>query len=239
LAEVVLPAASFAEADGSYTNLTGRVQAVHAAKRPPGQARDDCWIIAQIARRTSEVMASARGTAKEKPARVWDLVEPAQVWAEISRVLPGYQGSDHGANVGEMGWQPPAAPKVARRAFKRVEAESPPRDPDYPLALAVVRRLYDRGTLLRYSERVQRLVPRALVIVHPEDARRFNLADGDPVSVVSAQGQLELEVRVSNTVVPGVVVAPSNLSDAPLSTLYSEPLNATSTWPLAFVRLVK
>ena len=82
LAEVVLPAASFAETDGSFTNLTGRLQARPAAKRPPGQARPDWWIIAELARRMVD----------DKRQRAWDFSGAGEVLSEISRVVPGYRG---------------------------------------------------------------------------------------------------------------------------------------------------
>jgi NADH-quinone oxidoreductase subunit G len=211
LAEVVLPAASFAESDGSYTNLTGRVQAIHAARRPPGQARPDWWIIVEVARR----MVSG------KRRRGWGFAGAADVLVEISKVLPGYRGVDY-ATMGSDGWQPPAPQTAARRAFVHVESDLPPFDPDYPLTLVTGRLLYDRGTLLRCSGRIQNLVPDAFLMIHPSDAEKLGLAEGDDVSVVSAQGRLGLSVRVRDEIVPGAAFAPLNLSAAPLSVLFAD-----------------
>jgi NADH-quinone oxidoreductase subunit G len=211
MAEVVLPAASFAETDGSFFNLTGRLQAVRAGMRPPGQARPDWWIINELARR----MVDARRR------RCWDFSGPADVLSEIVRVLPGYRGLDSAA-FGETGWQRPAALAATRRSFVRVEFNPTPADPDYPLALISGRLLYDRGTLLRRSLRIQNLVPGAFVLVHPVDAEKLGLADGENVSVVSARGRLGLTVRVGDDIVPGVAFAPLNLSDAPLSVLAAD-----------------
>jgi predicted molibdopterin-dependent oxidoreductase YjgC len=114
-AAVVLPAASFAEADGTFTNLTGRHQAIRAAKRPPGQARPDWSIIADLAGR----MAAARG----KQRNAWDFAGPAGVLDEISKAVPGYQGVDL-ATIGLHGWQPVDQPAATQRAFVRVEPGS-------------------------------------------------------------------------------------------------------------------
>jgi NADH-quinone oxidoreductase subunit G len=245
MAEVVLPTASFAETDGSFTNLTGRVQAIHAAKRPPGQARPDWWIVTELARRmaTSSSMAAVSpptmaGSKGERQLRGWSFAGPASVLAEISRALPGYDGLDHG-KVGDQGWQRPTPPLRARRAFVGndsdsaeyrcrsgvgvcVDPELPSRDPDYPLTLVTGRTLYDRGRWLRCSQQVQKLVPSALVVVHPKDAEKLNVTDGDAVSLVSPQGRLGFTAKVSDEVVPGAVFAPQNLSDAPLSVLYAD-----------------
>jgi predicted molibdopterin-dependent oxidoreductase YjgC len=121
--------------------------------------------------------------------RCWDFSGPNDVLGEIARVLPGYRGLD-GTALGEAGWQRPLAPAAARRSFVHVEPGLSPADPNYPLTLITGRLLYDRGTLLRRSAWIQKLVPEAFVLVHPSDAEKLGLADGDPVSVVSARGRL-------------------------------------------------
>jgi NADH-quinone oxidoreductase chain G len=221
LAEVVLPAASFAESDGCFTNLTGRLQAIRAAIRPPGQARPDWWIITELARRMVD----------DRRQRAWSFASPADVLSEISRALPGYRGVDYAA-MGSEGWQRPVAEKTAphgnlrdvlsARAPVRVEPNPKPPDPDYPLTLVTGQLLYDRGTLLRCSERIQKLVPDAFVMIHPAEAEKLDLADGDQVSVISTHGRLAFALRVSDEVVPGIVFAPLNLSDAPLSVLFAD-----------------
>ena len=220
LAEVVLPEASFAETDGSFINLTGRLQSVRAAMRPPGQARPDWWIIIELARRMVD----------SKQKRAWELSGPTEVLNEISRVLPHWRGVDY-AQVGETGWQQPAPSPATRRTFKLDEVQLPVHNPDYPLTLVTGHQLYDRGTLLRCSERIQNLVPEAFVMVHPSDAKMLGLVDGDEASVVSATGRLALTVRVSEEVLPGVAFAPGNLSTAPLSVLFAD------RWALPQVRI--
>jgi len=222
LAEVVLPVASFAETDGSFINLTGRLQAIRAAKRPPGQARPDWWIIAELGRRMM-------GNSKEK---AWGFSGAADVLSEISKVLPGYRGVTY-TRMGEIGWQRPAAKMASRRAFVHITPQPPPPDPEYPLSLVTGRVLYDRGTLLRRSKPIQDLVTTPYVMVHPSDAKTLDLLDGDDVSVVSAKGRLGLRVRVSSAIVPGVVFVPVNVSDAPLSVLFPD------RWTIPQVQIVK
>jgi NADH-quinone oxidoreductase subunit G len=222
LAEVVLPAASFAETDGSFTNLAGRLQAIRAAMRPPAQAQPDWWIIVEAAKRM----------VQGKRQRAWDFAGPADVLGEIAKALPGYRGVDY-ATMGHMGWQPPAKEAVLRRTFVQVEPDPPPRTPEYPLILFPGRLFYDQGTLLDRSGRIQRLVPDAFVMIHPTDAERLSLVDGDDVSVVSANGRLGLTVKVSREIVPGVAFAPQNLSAAPLSVLFA------NRWTLPRVRIDK
>lgn len=222
MAEVVLPAASFAETGGSFINVTGRIQAIHRAVRPPGQAQPDWWIITQVAARLVD----------SKRQRAWDFSGPADILGEIAKVLPGYRGLD-AARIGGAGWQRPMPEAAVRRSLIRVEKEPSRPDPDYPLILVTGRALYDRGTLLRRTDWIHDLVPEAFVAIHPADAERFGLRDGDDASLVSAVGRLGLSVKVSAEVVPGVAFAPVNLSQAPLSVLFAD------RWTLPRVRISK
>ena len=216
LAEVVLPAASFAEIDGTFTNLTGRIQAIHAAKRPPGQARPDWWIVTQLAQRMVE----------SKRQKSWDFTNAASVFQEIAKVVPSYRGLTF-TILGETGWQSPSVQAKARRHLVRVEPAPSSPDPNYPLTLVIGRLFYDRGTLLRRASRIQNLVPPAYAIIHPDDAKQFSVAHGDPVWLISTQGQLSLTAQVSDEIVPGAVLTPLNVSDPPLGSLLSDPQGLT------------
>jgi predicted molibdopterin-dependent oxidoreductase YjgC len=222
IADVVLPAASPAASDGTLINLTGRVQALRPGLRPPGEALPDWRIVADLARRMVE----------PKQQRNWDFSSAAEVLADMCRVIPGWREVGQAA-MGEDGWQPPASQGPSRRAFVPREQRPPARDAGYPLILCPGRRLYDRGRLLRSAERVQTVVPGAYVVIHPTDARRLDLTDGDEVSIVSPAGEVPASLRVAAEVVPGVALAPLNLSEPPLGALFE----ASDVLPQ--VRLVK
>jgi len=210
-ADVVLPVASFAEGGGSFSNVTGRLQSIRAALRPPGQARPDWSIIGELARRM----------VKGKQQRAWQLTSPDDVLHEISRAIPGLRELDWAA-MGDKGWQRPSPTASTPRAFALVEAEVPAVSAEYPFFLVTGRVLYDRGTLLSHSAKIQNLIPGPFVVVHPADAAKLNLADGDAVTVVAARGQVECMLRIREEVAPGVVFVPQNLGAEPLSVLYTD-----------------
>ncbi len=214
-AEVVLPAASFAEVEGTYTNLTGRIQAVHPALRSPGEAKPDWWILAQAGRRMARLMGEG------KQAKLWDFEGAGGVLAEISRVIPAFRDLNR-ATLSSQGWQREDAPPANRRSFALVAPDAPAADPDYPLVLVAGNLFYDKGTLLSRAERIPNVVPEAFVAVNPADAARLGLADGDQGTVVSREGRLGVAVRVTEDVAPGVAWMPRNLGAAPLSTLLSD-----------------
>lgn len=222
LADVVLPAASAAETEGTMINLTGRVQALQAGLRPPGEARPHWRIVADLALRMVE----------PRLQRNWQFSRPADVLVEMARVIPRWRELDLAAVSGE-GWQPAPPQGPGRRAFIPREQQPLQADGDYPLILCPGRLFYDRGQWLRSAEPIQAVVPPAYVMVHPADARRWDLADGDEVSVVSPAGEVPASLRVDAEVVPGVAFAPLRLSDPPLGQLWD-------AWgKLPRVRLVK
>jgi NADH-quinone oxidoreductase chain G len=222
IADVILPAASFVEVEGSYFNLTGRLQALEPGKRPPGEAQPDWWIILQLARKMSD----------PGQRRAWELAGPHDILDEISKVLPGYRGITY-AKIGKRGWQRPREQETRRRAFVRVEPEPPPHNAAYPLTLVTGKLLYDQGTLLRHSEPTSKLAPPAALLVHPSDAQEVGINDGEVVSLESSDGKVALTAVVTDEIVRGVVFVPRNVSDTSLSVLFGD----RSTLP--HVRLTK
>lgn len=210
-ADVVLPAASPVGIDGTLINLSGRIQALRAGQRPPGNARPDWHIVADLARRMVE----------PKQQRNWDFSTPADILAEMSRVIPGWRDLDQAA-LGRDGWQLPAPQAPNRRAVAPKEQRVPARDPNYPLILCPGRLLYDRSRWLSSAELIQAVVPAAYVTIHPADAQHLDLADGDEVSIISPAGEVPARLRVAAEVVAGVAFAPLNLGDTPLGQLNEE-----------------
>jgi NADH-quinone oxidoreductase chain G len=209
LAEVVLPAASFAEVDGTFSNITGRVQAIGAARYLSGEARPDWWILVEVARRL----------VPPKGQRAWAFASPGAVLAEMARALPAFSAVGEQA-IGPGGWQPPVSPRAGRRAFEPVDAGLPDVDLEGRLVLVPGRLLYDRGVLLSRSERIQQVVPPPGLRLHPADARRLGLEDGDHVWVTSAAGRWAGTLEVSEGIVAGTALIPQEAGDVPASVLF-------------------
>jgi len=211
LADVVLPAASFAETEGTFTNLSGRVQRVRGALRPPGEAKPDDQILAELAR----VMGNDFGhTSAEK------------VMAEIAKLTPMYGDIGYG-DLGEGGL-PRAESDQGSPALVKVEYQPPAGDERYPLALVTGRLLYDGGIRLGQSEIMRQLVPEPFVEINPTDAEAMGIADGATVTVASSKGELRLTARVTEDIRPGCVFVPRNFVAAPVSALLDE--TAVVTW---------
>jgi len=200
LADVVLPAASFAEVEGTFTNLAGRVQRLRRALRPPGQARADDQILVELAK--------AMGCD-------FGYVSAAEVMAEVAEITPMCENK--GSNF-----------KPQTLNLKPLEYEPPAGNSEYPLALVTGRLLYDGGVRLGQSEIMRQLVPEPFVEINPIDAEALGIADGAVVTVASPKGELKLTAKVTEDIRPGCVFVPRNFPEAPVSALLDR--EAVVTW---------
>ncbi len=235
LADVVLPGVSFAEKDGTFTATDRRIQRVRRAIEPLGQARPDWEIICQLARKME--------------ARGFDFTSPAEVMDEIARVTPIYGGVsyDRLEEKGFLQWPVPDAahpgtPYLHKEKFSRgrgrfhaIEfheaAELP--DEEYPLTLTTGRSMFHwhTGTMTRRTEKLEQEQPEAYVEIHPDDAQRFGLNGEKRVRVTSRRGQIELAVRLTDRIRPGVVFIPFHFAEAAANALTNAALDPDSGIP--------
>ncbi len=224
LADVVLPAASFAEKDGTFTNTERKVQRVRAAVPSPGEARADWAIIAELARR----LGGAGG---------WDYAHPADIMAEIDALTPSYAGITYERLDAEGGlcWPcpdttHPGTPILHIGQFTRGKgkffpvAYEPPAEVaggDYPLTLTTGRMLehYHTGTMTRRSDGLNELVPTGFAEIHPDDAARLGVTDGAAVSVETRRGVISIPANVTARVRPGTVFVPFHFWESPANML--------------------
>lgn len=232
LADVVLPGTSFAEKDGTFSNTERRVQRVRKAINPVGESRPDWVVIQEVACRTAEKL----GGESAKLAEGFRHESPAEIMQEIAKVTPSYAGISY-ERLEEAGLQwpvptpeHPGTPVLHMGRFTRgkglfcpVEyipaAELP--DEQYPLVLTTGRRLYHyhTGTLTRRVQGLVAMVDRAYVQIHPVDASRLGVAEGDRVMVRSRRGEAEGTAAVTASVPEGVVFMDFHFWESPTNAL--------------------
>ena len=217
-AHVFLPAAAFAEKDGTFTNSERRVQRVREALPPPGQARPDWWITCELARRT------ARRLGREAPG--FDYRGPSEIFDELASLWPAIRGLSHARlETGGVQWP---CPEPDHPGTRYLHAEAFPRgrgrfvpvsqtaaadelpDTEYPFLLSTGRLLYHwhGGTLTRQVQGLLELAPRLEIAVNPADARRLGVETGAPLRVVSRRGELSGWAYLTEAVKPGAVFVP-------------------------------
>ena len=217
-ADVVLPAACFAEKDGVFTNSDRRVQLVRKAVEAPGEAMPDWWILLEIMRRAGLAMPDYAG--------------PADVYAEMAALTPKFAGISHPRIEREGGLQWPVtsadAPSTpylhkggvlrGKGLFQAVEYQAPAEEADseYPLVLSTGRTLYhyNAATQTRRTEGLAAKQPECFVEVHPRDAGRLGLEDGAMVDVVSRRGRVRGRAMLSRQVRRGLVWMPFHFAEA-------------------------
>ncbi|HKB24655.1 MAG TPA: formate dehydrogenase subunit alpha [Methylomirabilota bacterium] len=219
-AHVFLPAAAFAEKEGTFTNSERRVQRVRAALAPPGDARPDWWITCELARRVARRLGV-------EVRRQFDYAGPAAIFDEMARLWPFLAGLSHARLDREGGIQWPC-PGPDHPGTRFLYAESFPRgrarfvpalqlaeaaelpDADFPFVLNTGRLLYHwhGGTLTRRVQGLLELAPHLEVAIHPSDARRLGVETGTRVRVESRRGELAGYARVTEAVRPGALFVP-------------------------------
>jgi formate dehydrogenase alpha subunit len=239
-ADVFLPAASWAEKEGTFTNTDRRVQRVRKALEPRGQARADWQIICDLAERVEKKL--------DRPQTAfWSYQTPAAVLEEMGRVVPEYAGVKY-SRIENQGLQTPVwddnhpgTPFLFSENFPRGKGkfydleympsvETP--DEEYPFILTTGRLLehWHGGTLTRHSK-LDDLYPQARIEINPADAARLKIEDGQVVRVSSRRGTIVLRAWVSQRTTVGVVFIPMHFAEAAANLLTNDALDPLAKIP--------
>ncbi len=232
-ADVVLPAASFLEKTGTFTNAERRIQLVEAAVAPPGEAKTDLEIFALVSARLGHELPYAG---------------PEDVMAEIAKLTPHFAGVTY-ERLGRRGLQWPVAPDGAdtpicfterfERPGGRAHLAALPYQPpgneaseEFPLILITGRRLehYNVGTMTRRTGNLA-LLEHETVELNPADAQRLGIADGDLVGVRSANGSTKIRAALSERIEPGQAFTSFHFPEVRTNLLLGESSDVDTSCP--------
>ena len=233
-AHVILPAASFAEKDGTFTNTERRVQLVRKAINPIGESRPDWWTVCQVARRLG--------------GAGFDFDGPSEIMDEIRDLTPSYGGINYERlESGGLQWPCPTDDHpgtciLHTRGFVRGKGRfmplkyTPPGetpDEQYPLILTTGRSLYHfhTGTMTRKVAGLNVIEPAGVVDISPEDASRLGLAQGDRVKISSRRGEVIAGAKVTHAVPVGVVYMDFHFAESAANVLTNPVLDPVSKIP--------
>src|SRR6267378_636503 len=229
-ADVILPASAFAEKSGTFTNTDRRVQLAREVIKPPGDARQDLWIIQEIARRMG---------------LPWNYSGPAEVFTEMAQVMPSLQNITWERLVREGAVtypvddpQKPGNEIIFTTGFptengrgKIVPARVVPPDelPDdeYPMVLSTGRVLehWHTGSMTRRSHVLDQIEPEAVAFMSPKDMRRMKVWPGDLVRLETRRGAVEVKVRSDRDVPENMVFMPFCYAEAAANLLTNPALD--------------
>jgi formate dehydrogenase alpha subunit len=245
LADVVLPATCFAEKDGTFTNTERRVQRIRKAVAPPGEARDDIWIITELSRRLGYTM---------------DYSGPEEIFNEIGMVWPAVAGITYSRlERGGIQWpcpttDHPGTPYLFKGGFPRGKGaftivkykpswEEP--DEEYPYILTTGRILfqYHTGSMTRRVKAIEDVAGEPFIEINPEDAQELNIRDGAMVRVSSRRGSVSLKARITKRPKKGTVFIPFHFREAAANVLTNslalDPLCKIPELKVSTVRIEK
>jgi len=244
-ADVVLPGASFAEKDGTFTNTERRVQRVRKALEPVGESRADWQITCDVARKMG--------------GKGFDFAGPSEIMDEIAGLTPSYGGIRYSRlesdslqwpclNVDHPGTDCLHTDGFARGKgkFSVLEYKPPKEEPSeqYPLILTTGRSLYQfhTGTMTRKSKGLNEMRGEELVEINPADAAALSIADGDLVRVASRRGAVTAKAKVTDSLARGTIFMTFHFAETRTNLITSPALDPVSKIPefkVAAVRVEK
>jgi formate dehydrogenase major subunit/formate dehydrogenase alpha subunit len=255
-ADIVLPAACFAEKEGTFTNTERRIQRVRRAVDPPGEARTDAWIFMQLAKR---LLALGVATPRpDAPFAGWDYQEISDVMHEIAQLVPSYAGVtyqrlEEGA---PLQWpvpdtEHPGTPILHTNVFSRgrgrfapVEHVPPAELPDseYPLLMTSGGVLYhwNGGAMTHHARGLEAMYPESLVEINLLDAANAGIADGQHMRIASRRGEIIARAWVTDRVEPGLIFATFHCAEGSANWLTNgvlDPISKTPEYKACAVRI--
>jgi len=201
LADIVLPTGSYAEKEGTFTNMTRHVQRVATAVLPEGQSRPDFDIFCDLAQ------------ALDKP---FTHTSVREVQKEIERAAPCYQGMFPGKKSSQ--WAPTES--GTQPEFAVTEAVTPEEaSQGFPMKLITNNHMFHIGSYTHYAKALVDIGPDCVAEISHEDAQAMAIQSGDLIRIKSETDFLDIPVAVTNRTTPGVVYVPKNWVNVPINKL--------------------
>jgi formate dehydrogenase major subunit len=236
LADVILPASAFPEKDGSFTNTDRLVQMGRKAINPPGEARQDLWIIQEIAKKmgldwhynhVSEVFDEMRHTMPSIAGITWDRLE-----REHAVTYPCMKEGDPGQSVVFVESFPRDSGRARFVPADIIPANERP-DTEYPMVLITGRQLehWHTGSMTRRATVLDAIEPDPVALVHPLDLAAMNAKPGDLVTIESRRGEVSLYARADEGSPRGAIFVPFCYYEAAINKLTNAALDPFAKIP--------
>jgi len=230
LADVILPASAFPEKTGTFTNTDRTVQMGRQALNPPGEAKQDLWIIQQMANRlgldwqykhVSEVFDEMRHTMPSIAGITWDRLE-----REDSVTYPCEKEGDPGEPVVFVDSFPRESGRARFVPADIIPAAERP-DPEYPMVLITGRQLehWHTGSMTRRATVLDSIEPDPIALIHPLDLAAMGGKPGDIITLQSRRGEVSLYARADDGSPRGAVFVPFCYYEAAINRLTNAALD--------------
>ncbi|MDO9422364.1 MAG: formate dehydrogenase subunit alpha [Herminiimonas sp.] len=230
LADVILPASAFPEKNGTFTNTDRTVQMGRQAINPPGEAKQDLWIIQQMAKRlgcdwnykhVSEVFDEMRHTMPSIAGITWERLE-----REDAVTYPCLKEGDPGDPVVFMDEFPRESGRARFVPADIIPADERP-DTEYPMVLITGRQLehWHTGSMTRRATVLDSIEPDPIALIHPLDLIAMGGKPGDLITLESRRGEVTLYARADDSSPRGAVFVPFCYYEAAINRLTNSALD--------------
>jgi formate dehydrogenase alpha subunit len=241
-ADVVLPAACYAEKEGTFTNTERRIQRVRKAVEAPGECKGDWTIIQELANKMGYKMGYSSSE---------------EIFEEIRNLVPSFHGITYN-RIDKKGLQwpcpteeHPGTPYLHKGSFVRgkgkmipVEYEPPAEltNEEYPFLLTTGRMLYHYNVMTRNSDSLDKLRPHELAQINPLDAEKLGITEKDEIRVTSRRGSIVTKVQITDRVYPGLMFMTFHYKESPVNELTNaafDPITKTAEYKVTAVKVEK
>jgi formate dehydrogenase alpha subunit len=242
-ADVVLPAACYAEKNGTFTNSERRVQRVRKAVEAPGEARADWEILAEVSRRMG--------------GKDFDYNDAEELFEEIRRTTPSYRGITY-ERIDKVGisWpcpteEHPGTKFLHKGTFPRGKGLMIPVDyelpaelvcKEYPILLTTGRMLFHYNVMTVNSDKLNEMKPYELAEMNEVDAQKLNVENEGFIKVTSRRGSILTRIRITDRVKPGMMFMTFHYKESPVNELTNaafDPITKTAEYKISAVRVEK
>jgi formate dehydrogenase (NADP+) alpha subunit len=202
MADLVLPSSTFAEKEGTYTNMSRHVQRVAPAVIPQGISKPDFDILIELA---------------EALGKPFENTDVAGVQQEIESVTPAYKGVFPGNK--SVQWKMESTDVNPKFHTNTTSIEQSNGADGYPYTLQTNNDMFHIGSYSQYSKALVDIGPECIAELHPDDAKKLGVATGDQIVVESSAGKVEVKIKTSRVTSQGMLYIPKNWTGVPVNAL--------------------
>ena len=202
MADLILPASTYAEKDGTFTNMSRHVQGVASAVLPQGTSKPDFDILIELA----ETLG--------KPFEHSTLFEIQQ---EIEQAAPIYQGVFPGKESKQ--WIPATSNKKPALKVNSTENASEVNHENYPFTLQTNNHMFHIGSYSQHAKALVDIGPECIAEIHPEDAKGLGVSSGDEVIIESSTNKVQVKMKTTKITSPGMIYVPKNWPEVAINDL--------------------
>ena len=202
MADLILPSSTYAEKDGTFTNMSRHVQGVASAVLPQGTSKPDFDILIELA----ETLG--------KPFEHSTLFEIQQ---EIEQAAPIYQGVFPGKESKQ--WIPATSNKKPALKIYSTENASEVNHENYPFTLQTNNHMFHIGSYSQHAKALVDIGPECIAEIHPEDAKGLGVSSGDEVIIESSSNKVQVKMKTTKITSPGMIYVPKNWPEVAINDL--------------------